>query len=127
MTTSLRELTERCFAAVEAKDLPATLACFADDAVLIDPHYPSPGMVGKAEIADGLGWGFGGMKTFGFKIVHYFEAPNGQGAAVEVATHHEPYGPPGVVGIFLGVTRLQRGLSGHRSKKIGRVPGAVLG
>jgi ketosteroid isomerase-like protein len=156
MTSPLRELTERCFAAVEAKNLNAALACFADDAVVIDPHYPSPGMVGKEEIADGLRWGFGGMKTFGFAIARYFESPDGQGAAVEMATHHvlpngihlefpqtfildvkdglvtrlqayEPYGPPGVVGIFLGLTRLQRGLTGRRAKKIGLVPGAVLG
>ena len=68
MAESLRGLMERLFAAVEAKDLPGVLDLFADDGVLFDPHYPTPRMVGKAAIADGLTWGFGTMKTFGFTI-----------------------------------------------------------
>ncbi len=77
----------------------------------------------------------------GFPIVNYFEAEGGECAAVEVATAHvlksgmkldfpqmfvietregrisrlqayEPYGPHGIVGVFLGATRIQRKLTG---------------
>ena len=71
MSTPLRTLIERNFAAVEAKDLEAVLQCFAEDAVFIDPHYPSPVMIGKSAITDGLRWAFKGMKQFGFTIVSY--------------------------------------------------------
>ena len=154
MTTPLRALTERMFAAVEAKDLDASLQCIADDAVFIDPHYPSPSMVGKAAITDGLRWAYKGMKQFGFEIVNYIESPDGQHAAVEMATHHvlqtgmhlrfsqaffidardnlitrlqayEPYGPAGIVGVVLGVTRLQRRLKGQPGIGIGDTPGTA--
>ena len=154
MSTPLQILVEESFAAVEAKDLEKVLSYFAEDAVLIDPHYPSPVMKGKAAIEDGLRWGFKGMKQFGFSIVNYIELANGQRAAVEVATHHilqngmhlrfsqaffvdvqnrlitrmqayEPYGPPGIGGLVLGGTRLQRRLRGQRSVPIGDVPGTA--
>jgi hypothetical protein len=76
-----------------------------------------------------------GMRSFGNTIVNYFESENGQDAAVETATHHvlkqgmernfpqvfifevadehitrlqayEPYGPHGIIGMFLWVARL---------------------
>jgi ketosteroid isomerase-like protein len=154
MSTPLRAFVEQAFAAVEAKNLQATLQYFAEDAVLIDPHYPSPVMVGKAAITDGLRWGFGGMKQFDFKIVNYFESMDGQQAAVEIATHHvlqngrhlqfpqaffidvqnnlitrmqayEPYGPSGIVGVVLGGFRAQRRLRGQRSVHIGKAPGSA--
>lgn len=154
MTTPLRTLVEQSFAAVEAKDLETVLGYFAEDAVLIDPHYPSPAMIGKAAIEDGLRWGFGGMKQFGFKIVNYLESADGQRAAVEMATHHilqtgkhlqfsqaffldvqnnlitrlqayEPYGPPGMVGLVLGGMRVQRRLRGQHSVRIGETPGTA--
>lgn len=154
MNTPLRTLIERTFTAVEAKDLEAVLQCFAEDGALIDPHYPSPVMVGKAAIEDGLRWAFTGMKQFGFTIVSYGEWPDGQHAAVEIATHHvlqtgrhlqfpqaffidarnqlitrlqayEPYGPSGLVGLVLGVTRLQRRLRGQPGLRIGDVPADV--
>lgn len=156
MSTPLRALVERAFAAVEAKDLEASLQVFAEDAIFIDPHYPSPVMTGKAAITDGLRWGFGGIKQFGFKIVNYFESADGQQAAVEMATHHvlqngrhlqfpqaffieaqdnlitrlqayEPYGPPGLVGMVLGGFRAQRRLRGQRSVRIGEAPGKARG
>ncbi len=137
MSPTLREIVERPFAVAEAKDLDAFLACFTDDAVLMDPHYPTPRMVGKAAIAEGLRWGFSGMKQFGFTVMNYFESEDGQRAAIEMATHHvlksgmklnfsqvfvietrdglitrlqayEPYGPGGIVGIYLLVSRLWR-------------------
>ncbi len=154
MSTPLRTLIERNFAAVEAKDLEAVLQCFAEDAVFIDPHYPSPVMVGKAAIANGLRWAFKGMKQFGFTIVSYGEWADGQHAAIEMATHHilqtgmqlqfpqaffidaqndlitrmqayEPYGPSGLVGLVLGVTRFQRRLRGQRSLRISDAPEAL--
>ena len=51
-----------------AKDLAAALAFFADDAVLIDPHYPQPRMRGKAEIERGFKWGLASLETPGFSI-----------------------------------------------------------
>jgi ketosteroid isomerase-like protein len=39
--TSLSALITYTFAAVEAKDLDALLRVFADDAVVIDPHFPT--------------------------------------------------------------------------------------
>lgn len=137
MAASLRGVIERAFRAVEAKDLDGVLACFADDGVMVDPHYPTQRMVGKAAMADGLRWAFGGIRSFGFGIVGYWESADGGSAAVEVETHHvlrtgvhlrflqvfvvdgrdgviarmqafTPYGPPGVGGMILGLTRLAR-------------------
>ncbi|MGB8646050.1 MAG: nuclear transport factor 2 family protein [Anaerolineae bacterium] len=139
--SALRELIERAFKTVETMDVKATVALFADDGVLFDPHYPTPKMVGKAAIADGLTWGFGAMSKMSFPIVNYFEAEGGASAAIEVATAHvlksgmklnfpqmfvietrdglvtrmqayEPYGPEGIVSVILGLTRLQRKLTG---------------
>ncbi len=42
MDTSLHDLITRTFATVEAKDLDAMMSVFADDAVVIDPHFPTP-------------------------------------------------------------------------------------
>ena len=143
MAEPLRELAERIFAAVEAKDLDGVLSFFADGGVLIDPHYPTPRMVGKAAIADGLRWGFGSMRTFGFTIEKFYAGDDGQSAAFEVASAHvlnagmrlnfpqafflearegkitrlqayEPYGPNGIGGVVLGLTRLKRRLTGKR-------------
>ena len=138
MAQNLRPLVERALAAVEAKDVDAVLACLSDDAVVIDPHYPKPTMRGKGEIADGLRWAFATMRQLGLPIVSYFEAADETKAAVEVATSHvlaaggmrlafpqvfvveardgritrlrayTPYGPPGIGGMFLALTRLRR-------------------
>src|SRR5580698_1325238 len=51
-------------AAVEARDRDALLACFADDAVQIDP-YPSPANVGK----DAIGTFFDQTFTLAEKLV----------------------------------------------------------
>ncbi len=139
--SQLRAFVQQVFRTAETMDVNATVALFAEDGVLFDPHYPTPNMVGKAAIADGLTWGFGAMKKMGFPIVNYFEAEGGQCAAVEIATAHvlksgmklnfpqmfvietrdglmtrmqayEPYGPHGMVGAILGLTRLQRKLTG---------------
>ncbi len=145
--TDLRTIVERVFAAFETLDLNQALPLFADDALVIDPHYPSPRMVGKAAITDGLRWGLSNMKKMSFPIVHYFEDGSGQRAVVEVDTHHvlktgmklnfpqvfvieacdgtitrlqayEPYGPGGAVALILGVTRLAWRIQGRKIQPI---------
>jgi len=135
--TSLHELITLTFAAVEAKDLDAMMHVFADDAVVIDPHFPTLLLHGKAAITDGFQEAMAGMQSFGYTIANYFESENRQSAAVETATHHvmkagmkrnfpqvfifetangrftrmqayEPYGPPGIVGVFLFLARLKK-------------------
>ncbi|AZI41555.1 nuclear transport factor 2 family protein [Deinococcus psychrotolerans] len=141
----LERSIRQMFGAVERKDLQATLAMFADDAVMADPHYPNPTMRGKAEIEAGLRWGFGSMRQFGFPIEQIYFAQDGHSAAVEVATHHilkvgmhlrfpqmfavemhagkitrlqayEPYGPHGIAGAVLVITRLVNALQRQRAK-----------
>lgn len=136
MKPSLFDLVTRTFAAAEAKDLELMMRLFADDAVLIDPHFPDQRMQGKAAITEGLRGAFAGMRSFGYTTVNYFESENGEHAAVETATHHvvkqglkldfpqvfvfdathgritrmqayEPYGPPGIAGVFLFLARLK--------------------
>ncbi len=137
MDTPLHDLVTRTFAAVEAKDLDAMVGVFAEDALVIDPHYPTPRMRGKPAITEGFRWGIAGMRSFGFTIEHYFESGDGQRAAVETASHHvlkqgmkldfpqvfifeatdgritrmqayEPYGPNGIGGLVLSLVRLKR-------------------
>lgn len=143
METTVRELAQQMFDRVMAKDMPGSLALFAEDAVLFDPHYPNPQMVGKEAILDGLTWGFGSIQTFGFTIERFYPGEDGRSAAVEVATAHvlkggmklnfpqafffetrdglitrlqayEPYGPNGIGGIVLGLARLRRRVTGKR-------------
>ena len=115
---------------------------------------PRQSWLARRRLPDGLRWAFKGMKQFGFTIVGYYEYADGQHAAVEMATHHvlqvgmhlqfpqaffidaqndlitrlqayEPYGPSGMAGFVLGITRFQRRLRGQRSLRIGDVPGAA--
>jgi ketosteroid isomerase-like protein len=142
MNTSLHDLVSRTFAGLEAKNLDLVMGLFADDAVLVDPHFPAPRIQGKRAIADALGGACAGMRSFGYTIVNYFESADGQHAAAEVATHHilkmglklnfpqmfvfdatggritriqayEPYGPQGLAGAFLFLSRLKRRLLGE--------------
>lgn len=134
-STALHDLVRRTFATLEAKDLEVMMSLFAEDAILIDPHFPTPQMQGKAAIRKGFQGAMSGMHSFGYTIVTYCESENGQGAAVETATHHvlkqgrklnfpqvfifemanehitrlqayEPYGPHGLMGAFLWLARL---------------------
>jgi ketosteroid isomerase-like protein len=147
--TSLHDLVIRTFATVETKDLEAMMSLFADDAVVIDPHFPTPRMQGKATIRKGFRGAMSSMRSFGYTIVNYCESENGQCAAVETATHHvlkqgmkrnfpqvfifevadghitrlqayEPYGPHGIMGVFLFLARLTNRL---RSRRGFNVPG----
>ena len=140
MDTSLHDLIMRTFATLEAKDLEAMMSLLADDAVVIDPHFPTPRMQGKAAITEGFRGAMGGMQSFGYTIVNYCESENGQCAAVETATHHvmtrgiklnfpqvfifetadgritriqayEPYGPHGLMGVLLSLRRLTQRFS----------------
>ncbi len=144
MSEGTRIIVDRLFAAVQAKDIAAAMACFTEDGVCIDPHYPTPRMVGKAAIAEGLRWVFGAMEQLGFTPLNYFESEDKQSAAIEMATSHRlpggrqlefsqtfvietrdglvtrlqsypPYGPGGIGGLVLGLVRLQRRLVRRRS------------
>ncbi len=133
MTDITRQRVEQVFETFHAKDLAAALACFAEDAVLFDPHYPVPEMRGKAAIRRGLAWGLGNMEQPGFAIRQLWI--DGESAVVEVDTHHifrgglaldfpqvfvietrdglitrlqayVPYGPPGIGGLLTKITRI---------------------
>ena len=86
MSSNNQELVERLLSAFEAKDLEAALACFADDAVLFDPHYPTPEMRGKASIREGFEFIFGIVEQPGFTIRRFWTG--GHDGALEVDTHH---------------------------------------
>ncbi len=86
MSTDNQALVERLLKAFEAKDLDAALACFADDALLFDPHYPTPEMHGKAAIRGGFEFIFGIVKQPGFTIRHLWSGD--QDGDFEVDTHH---------------------------------------
>src|SRR6185312_5139791 len=86
--TSLHDLVTHTFATVEGKDLEAMMRVFVDDAVVIDPHFPTPRMQGKVAIREGFRGAMSDMRSFGYTIVNYCESENGRCAAVETATHH---------------------------------------
>ncbi len=85
---SLHDLVTHVFAALEAKDVDAVLNVFAEDGVLVDPHFPTPRMQGKEAIGNPMRKLMNGMKSFGYTIVNYCESENGLCAAAEVATQH---------------------------------------
>ncbi|NWJ48413.1 MAG: nuclear transport factor 2 family protein [Chloroflexi bacterium] len=85
------ENATRLLAAFENKDLQTILAAFAEDGILIDPHYPQVEMRGKAAIERGIKWGLGSLEKPGFKILRHWV--NGESATFEVATHHIIRGP----------------------------------
>lgn len=141
MDTLTEESVKRMLAAFMAKDLEATLAFFAEDAVMIDPHYPTPRMQGKAAIRAGMAWAFQGLEQPGFTLRRLWT--DGSSGAIEIDTHHRlrggletrfdqvfvletrdglitrlqaypSYGPHGVQSVFLGLTRLAHRLTGRR-------------
>ena len=116
-----------------AKDVGGALALFADDAVLIDPHYPEPRMQGRTAIERGLRWGLSSLEKPGFALRN--SAVNGDVGFFEVDTKHkltigltiafdqvfvmeardgritrlqayEPYPAPGIAGLIRRSTRL---------------------
>jgi Ketosteroid isomerase-related protein len=141
------ELLVAALRAVETKDLPTLLGLLDDKSVLIDPHYPVTRMAGRDAISDGLRWAFGAIVEFRFETIHAYVTGDGAHAAMEVDCHHvlrggrklefrqvfvadaeggrisrlrayEPYGPGGLVGVILRLTRLGRRL--HRLARPGR-------
>lgn len=134
-TTTALELIEELFERLEARDLAGALALVADDAVLVDPHYPQMTMEGRDAIERGLEWGLSSMEQFGFTTVHALESADGARAMLEIDTHHvlkggknldfpqmfvveasdgaitglrayEPYKPNGVPGAAISVSHL---------------------
>jgi ketosteroid isomerase-like protein len=142
MNDAVTPLIDKVFRSMEGRDRDGALSAMAPDVLLLDPHYPRPRMQGHAEVAAGLDWGLSVMERFGFATVNTFLAPDGRSGAVEVDTNHvlkggrklsfpqvfvvetsddlisrlqayEPYGPNGMGGVFLGLERLKRRLTGR--------------
>jgi ketosteroid isomerase-like protein len=134
-----RDLFNRLIEAFMAKDLDGVMALFADDAMLIDPHYPQARMQGRAAIERGLRWGLSSLEQPGFALRH--SAVEGDIGFFEVDTTHrlkigmtvafeqvfvveargdkitrlqayEPYPAPGVAGLIRRASRLSWRLKG---------------
>jgi ketosteroid isomerase-like protein len=134
-----KEILEGLLQAFMAKDLPKAMSYFADDAVLYDPHYPQPRMVGKDAILQGMSWGMSNLEKPGFTLRHIWLNENS--GVAEVDTHHVirgsietkfdqvfvfetrdgkftrlqsyvPYPPHGIAGIIGNVMRLAWRLQG---------------
>lgn len=77
---------ESAFKAFESLTMDRILDIFADDAVLFDPHYPDPRMVGKKNIFKGIKWGLESLsRTRFFPIKIWID---GHEAAAKVETNH---------------------------------------
>ncbi len=81
-----KELLDTFLAALMAKDLPVLMQLFADDAVVYDPHYPQPHMVGKAALEQGLAWSMGTLEKPGFTLRQCWL--NDHSGVAELYTHH---------------------------------------
>jgi ketosteroid isomerase-like protein len=133
------ELFKRLIDAFIAKDIDTVMSLFADDALLVDPHYPAPRMQGRAAIERGIRWGLSSLKTPGFTLRH--SAVDGDIGFFELDTKHlltigmtvqfeqifvvekrgdkivrlqayEPYPAPGVAGVIRRATRAAWRLKG---------------
>lgn len=151
LTGSALDLLRAALHAVESRDLARLREIVADDGVFVDPHYPVPRMTGWAAIGDGLRWSFSTIDTFRFDIVHEYGSSDGAHVAVEVDCHHvlrggralafrqvfvadvregrivrlrayEPYGPGGLVGWVLRLTRLGWRLGRRLRRTRARLP-----
>jgi len=127
------DLFHRLIDAFVAKDIDAVLSLFAEDALLVDPHYPAPRMQGRTAIERGIVWGMSSLAKPGFTLRH--SAIDGDIGFFEVDTKHlltigmtvafeqvfvvekkgdkivrlqayEPYPAPGVAGLIRRATRL---------------------
>lgn len=88
MAKDIKPIIEAMFTGVEAQDLDAAVAQFADDIELYDPHYPYSRMHGVAEVREGIAWAFTHMRSMGFDIDRWFLGADGRSSVVEVSTHH---------------------------------------
>jgi hypothetical protein len=76
--TAIHDLVRRAFATLQVKDLETLMQLFADDAVVIDPHFPTLLIQGKVTIRKGFREAMSGMRSFGYTIVNYFESRMGK-------------------------------------------------
>ncbi len=126
-------LLRDALAAFESKELARGLAMFTPDAVMIDPHYPQPEMRGIRAITRGMKWAMSTLEKPGFSVRRTWT--DGNSVVAEVETHHVirgsmvqrfpqvfvaevrdgkinylrsyvPYGPHGIGGFVLTLTRL---------------------
>jgi ketosteroid isomerase-like protein len=70
----------------ETKDIDQIMPHFADEAILIDPHYPIIEMKGKDAIRKGLSWGLKPLVSASFEIEKFWVSGN-EGVA-KVDTNH---------------------------------------
>src|SRR5450755_2006719 len=80
------ELFKRLIDAFMAKDIDLVMSLFAEDALLVDPHYPRARMKGRVQIERGIRWGLSSLKTPGFTLRH--SAVDGDIGFFEVDTKH---------------------------------------
>lgn len=120
--------------AFSEKNLEQVMSLFAEDATMIDPHYPEKIMCGKEAIMAGIAWAFKSMKKPAFKLLNTLT--DDRLIFAETEAHHvfnggasvtfketfvielkedglisrlqayPDYGPGGMVGFFLGLQRL---------------------
>jgi ketosteroid isomerase-like protein len=89
--TNPETLLRDILAAFEAKDIERGMSMLAPDAVIIDPHYPQPEMRGRAAIMRGMRWALGSLEKPGFNVRRAWSV--GSTAVAEVDTHHVIRGP----------------------------------
>ena len=77
---------EAIFKSFETKDIEQIMPHFADDAVLIDPHYPIMEMRGKEAIRKGLTWGLKPLITASFTTENFWIT--GNEGAIKLKTNH---------------------------------------
>ncbi len=87
MVASSKDAAMQLLDAMTDKDMARTLASFTDDAVLFDPHYPNPTMVGKDAIRAGMDFAFGLLKQPKWTVLRSWETANS--VVLEADTHHE--------------------------------------
>jgi hypothetical protein len=124
---SEQDLFPALLEAFMAKDIEGALKFFAEDAVLIDPHYPEPRMKGLHAIERGLRWGLSSLEKPGFSIrnrakvggIEFFECDTkhklslgptiafdqvfvveSRDGRITRLQAYEPYPAPGVAGII---------------------------
>lgn len=143
--TPLQQILDEVLEGLHELDIEKILMRIDENVVVIDPHYPVMHMEGKRALQNGLQWAFGGMKEFGFEVKQVFESEDGRRAAIELECSHVikvgkrfdfkqvwivelvgdkvtrleayvPYGPDGMHGLILGITRVVRKLTGADKK-----------
>jgi ketosteroid isomerase-like protein len=82
----VQEVFDGMLQAFVSKDLPTCMSYFAEDAIVYDPHYPQPRMVGKAAIEQGIAWGMNSLEKPSFKLRHMWTDENS--GVAEMDTHH---------------------------------------